>query len=51
MMSRCLPVEQGEKVKDWRCVHIDHPKGWAGAIPKLQQHLAAGQKARGSATA
>lgn len=39
------------KVQDQRCVHKDLPKGWAGAILKLQQELAAGQKAKGLATA
>ena len=38
-------------MQDQRYVHKDLPKGWAGAILKLQQHLAAGQKARGLAIA
>lgn len=29
-----------------RCVHENLPKGWTGAIQKLRQHLAAGQKAK-----
>lgn len=38
-------------MQDQRCVHKDLPQSWAGAILKLQQHLAAGQKAKGLAAA
>lgn len=50
-MSRWLPVKWEEKAQDQGWVHKDLLKGWAGAILKLQQHLAPGQKARGLATA